>query len=137
MSLVPQLGLPEILVLAMLALLVIGPKDLPKFLHGVGKMVGKVRRLADEFRAGISQMAREAEIEEMRKEIEDLKKASGSDDMQKAFRDLESDVHSAVSTSRPHPHDEYPPHTDDDHAGEEGDAPADQPEVKTSEGTNG
>ncbi|GGY39400.1 Sec-independent protein translocase protein TatB [Parvularcula lutaonensis] len=138
MSLVPQLGLPEILVLAMLALLVIGPKDLPKFLHSVGKMVGKIRRLADEFRAGISQMAREAEMEEMRREIEELKKTAGADDVQKAFRDLESDVNSAVSvaSSRPHPHDEHPPHEGEEQAGSDG-APEPEPGAKTSEGTHG
>lgn len=89
MGLVPGLGWPELMVLMVLALLVIGPNDLPKFLHGAGKMVGKARRLADEFRAGINQMAREAEIEEMRKEIEDLKKTTGADEVTETFRDIE------------------------------------------------
>lgn len=89
MSLVPQLGLPEILVLSVLALLVIGPKDLPRFLNSAGKMVGKARRLADEFRQGISQMAREAEMEDMRREIENLKTASGANEMSSAMRDIE------------------------------------------------
>ena len=89
MSLVPQLGLPELLVLSVLALLVIGPKDLPRFLHGAGRMAGKARRLADEFRQGITQMAREAEMEEMRREIEELKKSTGADEMTGAMRDIE------------------------------------------------
>lgn len=89
MSLVPQLGLPEILVLSVLALLVIGPKDLPRFLNSAGRMVGKARRLADEFRQGISQMAREAEMEDMRQEIEELKKSTGADEMTGAMRDIE------------------------------------------------
>ena len=97
MSLVPQLGLPELLVLAVLVLLVVGPNDLPKFLHGAGKMVGKARRLADEFRAGLSQMAREAEIEEMRREIEDLKKNTGAQEMQDTFRDIERDVKKPIT----------------------------------------
>jgi sec-independent protein translocase protein TatB len=96
MSLVPQLGLPELLVLAVLVLLVVGPKDLPKFLYGAGQMLGKARRLADEFRAGLSQMAREAEMEEMRREIENLKKVSPAEQVKTAMRDLEDDVRSAT-----------------------------------------
>jgi sec-independent protein translocase protein TatB len=90
MSIVPQLGLPELMVLAILALIIIGPKDLPKFLYGAGKLLGKARRLADEFRGGINQMVREAEMEEMRREIEELKKNSGAKDMSDAMADIES-----------------------------------------------
>jgi sec-independent protein translocase protein TatB len=96
MSLVPQLGLPELLVIAVLVLLVVGPKDLPKFLYSAGQMFGKARRLADEFRAGLSQMAREAEMDEMRREIEELKKASPAEEIKAAMRDLEADVRSAT-----------------------------------------
>jgi sec-independent protein translocase protein TatB len=92
MSLVPQLGLPEIMVLAVLALLVIGPKDLPRFLHGAGKLVGKARRLADEFRMGISQMAREAELDEMRQEIERLKSNAGGDDATRTFSEIDREM---------------------------------------------
>ncbi|MCQ8184554.1 Sec-independent protein translocase protein TatB [Parvularcula maris] len=111
MSLVPQLGLPELLVLAVLVLLVVGPKDLPKFLYGAGQMVGKARRLADEFRAGLSQMAREAEMEEMRQEIENLKKASPTEQIKSAMRDLEDDVRSATVPAAP---SQAAPHTDED-----------------------
>lgn len=101
MSLVPQLGLPEILVLAVLILLVVGPNDLPKFLHGAGQMVGKMRRMADEFRAGLRQMAREAEIEDMRKEIESLKQATGAKEVDDAFRDIARDVNKPVKPKEP------------------------------------
>ncbi|MEM1409670.1 MAG: hypothetical protein AAGG79_02865 [Pseudomonadota bacterium] len=110
MSLVPQLGMPELLVLAMLVLLVVGPKDLPKFLHGAGKVIGKGRRLADEFRAGIQDMARQVELDEMRKEIEELKQQAGATEMAEAFSDLEKagadpspsgDAVSKHSTSQP------------------------------------
>jgi sec-independent protein translocase protein TatB len=97
MSLVPQLGLPELLVIAVLVLLVVGPKDLPKFLYSAGQVFGKARRLADEFRAGLSQMAREAEMEEMRREIEALKKTSPAENLKAAVRDLENDVRSATA----------------------------------------
>ncbi|MEE4210247.1 MAG: Sec-independent protein translocase protein TatB [Parvularcula sp.] len=97
MSIVPQLGLPELMVLAILALLVIGPQDLPKFLYNAGKLLRKARKLADEFRGGIRQMVREAEMEEMRREIEELKRNSGAKDMSDAMADIESAAHQAPS----------------------------------------
>ncbi|MEM0930127.1 MAG: twin-arginine translocase TatA/TatE family subunit [Pseudomonadota bacterium] len=108
MSLVPQLGLPEIMVLSVLVLLVVGPKDLPRFLNSAGRMLGKARRLADEFRQGVSQMAREAEMEDMRREIEELKKSSGADEMAGAMRDIEKAANKP-SPSKPKPAPESEP----------------------------
>lgn len=99
MSLVPQLGFPELMVLGVLALLVIGPKDLPKFLHSAGQAFGKMRRMADEFRAGLQQVAREAEIEEMRKEIDGLKEASGAKDVEDTFRDIQREANQPLSVA--------------------------------------
>jgi sec-independent protein translocase protein TatB len=57
----------EFMLIAMIALLVIGPKDLPKVMRVVGKWVGKARAVAGQFRSGFDNMVREAEIEEMEK----------------------------------------------------------------------
>lgn len=74
MNLLPQVGFFEIIVVAVVALVVIGPRDLPKLMRMAGKMAAKARRMAGEFRSAFDQMARESEMEEMRKEIEALKK---------------------------------------------------------------
>ncbi|MBB3764338.1 Sec-independent protein translocase protein TatB [Sphingomicrobium lutaoense] len=58
----------EILVVAIAALLVIGPKDLPLAMRTVGRWVGKVRGYARHFNAGIDAVMREAELEAMEKE---------------------------------------------------------------------
>ncbi len=58
----------EFLLVAVVALLVIGPKDLPKALRVVGKWVGRARRVAGQFRAGIDTMMREADLAEMEKQ---------------------------------------------------------------------
>jgi sec-independent protein translocase protein TatB len=58
---------PEFLVVAIVALLVIGPKDLPKAMRFVGRWVGKARGVASQFRAGFDNMVREAELAEMEK----------------------------------------------------------------------
>jgi sec-independent protein translocase protein TatB len=55
----------EFLIVAVLALIFIGPKDLPKVMRAVGYWVGRVRGMARHFTSGIENMMREAELEEM------------------------------------------------------------------------
>ena len=57
----------ELLVIVFVAVVVIGPKDLPKAMRTAGKWIGKVRRTSNHFRAGVEAMIREAELEEMEK----------------------------------------------------------------------
>lgn len=57
----------ELLVIVLVAVIVIGPKDLPRAMRTAGKWIGKVRRTSNHFRAGIEAMIREAELEEMEK----------------------------------------------------------------------
>lgn len=64
----------EIMVIGGVALIVIGPKDLPKALRTVGQMTSKVRRLAGEFQSQFSDAMREAELEDVKKEMEGLKR---------------------------------------------------------------
>lgn len=58
----------ELLLVAVVALLVIGPKDLPKAMRFVGRWVGKARGVARQFRSGFDTMVREAELAEMEKQ---------------------------------------------------------------------
>jgi sec-independent protein translocase protein TatB len=62
-----DIGYSELLLIAVVALIVIGPKDLPNVMRTVGKWVGKARGMARHFRSGIDTMMREAELEEMEK----------------------------------------------------------------------
>src|SRR3712207_6748244 len=57
----------ELLIVALVALVVIGPKDLPNVMRTVGHWVGRARGMARHFRSGIDTMIREAELEEMEK----------------------------------------------------------------------
>ena len=57
----------EFAVVAILALIFIGPKDLPKVMRTIGQWVGRVRGMARHFTAGLENMVREAELEEMEK----------------------------------------------------------------------
>jgi len=57
----------ELLLLAVVALVVIGPKELPTVMRKVGHWVGKARGLANQFKSGIDEMIRESELAEMEK----------------------------------------------------------------------
>ena len=62
----------KLLILAVVALIVVGPKDLPALLRTVGKYMGLIRRQANEFRAQFEEAMRETELAELKKEVEDL-----------------------------------------------------------------
>ncbi len=60
-----DVGFDELLVIVIVAIVVIGPKDLPRALRTAGRWIGKVRRVSGHFRSGMETMIREAELEEM------------------------------------------------------------------------
>ena len=62
----------KLLILAIVALIVVGPKDLPVLLRTVGKYLGVVRRHANEFRAQLEEAMREAELDDIKKEFDNL-----------------------------------------------------------------
>lgn len=62
-----DVGAPELLVIIIVAVLVIGPKDMPVALRMAGRWIGKLRRMSNHFRSGVETMIREAELEEMEK----------------------------------------------------------------------
>jgi sec-independent protein translocase protein TatB len=71
-----DIGWPELLLIGVVALVFIGPKDLPRALRVAGYWVGRARTLSREFQSSIDQMIRDAELEEIR---QDLKKATEFD----------------------------------------------------------
>ena len=60
---------PELLVIAVVALIVIGPKELPSLLRGWGKWMAKMRGMASEFRGHVDEMVRQSELDEVKKQI--------------------------------------------------------------------
>lgn len=92
----PGIGGMEYLVIAIVALLVVGPERLPALLHKLGKLVGKARGMANEFRASFDEMARQSELDELRKEVEALRTGQGvyalGADADAAFKDIRDDL---------------------------------------------
>lgn len=62
-----DIGWSEILLIVIVAVVVIGPKELPTALRTAGRWIGQMRRVSNHFRAGLDAMIREAELEEMEK----------------------------------------------------------------------
>ena len=69
----------EFLLAGVIALIVVGPKDLPILLRKLGQFMAKVRSMAAEFRASFDEMARQSELDELRKEVEAMRNAQFSD----------------------------------------------------------
>jgi sec-independent protein translocase protein TatB len=65
----------HILLLLIVALVVVGPKDLPRLMHMAGRWAGKARAMANDFRKSFDEMARASELDELRQEIEALRAA--------------------------------------------------------------
>jgi sec-independent protein translocase protein TatB len=63
----------EFLVILIVALVVVGPKDLPKMLRKLGQWAGKARAMADQFRRSFDDMARQSELDDLRAEVNKLK----------------------------------------------------------------
>jgi sec-independent protein translocase protein TatB len=96
----PGIGFGEMVLLAIVAIVVVGPKDLPLMMRKFGRFTGKMRAMAFEFRQGFEELGRQAELDELRKEVADLKKHTGLQDLERDLADdkrrLESDVLSAT-----------------------------------------
>jgi len=90
-------GWSELMLIGVVALIVIGPKDLPKALRVAGFWVRKARTLSREFQSSVEQMVREAELDEMRQE---LKKATEID-LEKEFRQAVDPTGSLAESLKP------------------------------------
>jgi sec-independent protein translocase protein TatB len=70
----PGVGLSEVILLGVIALLVVGPKDLPLMMRKLGRWMARLRAMANEFRAGFDELARQAELDELKREVEALRR---------------------------------------------------------------
>ncbi len=125
----PGVGGFELVIIAIVALVVVGPKDLPMLMRKIGQFMARLRSMANDFRASFDEMARQSELEELRKEVEALRNNQMqpiADDIAAPMRDIGRDIEADL---RAHPApawtpqdlnpDEEPdrhPHVDDEPA---------------------
>ena len=88
----PQIGFSELLLLGALALVVLGPRDLPLMMRKLGRFTGKLRALAWEFRQSFEEIGRQAELDELRKEVEALKQKTGLDEVRRDLDQTSADI---------------------------------------------
>ena len=86
----------KIIILASIALIVVGPKDLPRLLRTVGKYLGIIKRQAAEFRTQFDDAIRESELSDLKKEIETLGQEAHST-LTEAERSVQSEIHGIES----------------------------------------
>ena len=87
-----DIGFPEFLLISFVLLIVVGPKDLPKVLRSISSFIRKIKSMASQFHSGIDDLANEAEISDLRKEVNKIDKKSLIDEHVSEIKELEEDV---------------------------------------------
>ena len=103
-----EVGWTEILVIAIVLIIVVGPKDLPQMLRTFGRMVSKLRGMAGEFRQQFDEALREADLDDVRKTIGDAQKLNPMNAIRDAVNplrqmgdEIKSDLQKSTSTAPP------------------------------------
>ena len=91
-----DIGWSELLVIAVVALIAIGPKELPGVLRMVGQWMGKARKMAAEFQGQFQEAMREAEMADLKKSFDEVKEAASSFTGGNLMTSLQRDVDKAL-----------------------------------------
>ncbi|MEK1895904.1 MAG: Sec-independent protein translocase protein TatB [Rhizobium sp.] len=83
-----DIGWTELLVIAVVLIVVVGPKDLPPMLRAFGKMTQRARKVAGEFRAQFDEALREADLDEVRQTLTDAQKLNPVNSLREAMNPL-------------------------------------------------
>jgi len=92
-----DIGWGELLLVGIIALIVIGPKELPTVMRTLGHWMGRVKRMASEFQGQFQEALREAELDDLKKQAADLTGSVG--DLANPLSDVQKDVERALDTS--------------------------------------
>jgi sec-independent protein translocase protein TatB len=91
-----DIGWSELVLIAVVALIAIGPKELPGVLRMVGQWMGKARKMAAEFQGQFQEAMREAEMADLKKSFDEVKEAAAGFTSGNIMTSLEKDVGSAL-----------------------------------------
>lgn len=105
-----DIGWPEMLVIAIVLIVVVGPKDLPKMLRTFGRTTSKLRSMAGDFRKQFDEALKEAELDEIKTLASDARKLNPAGElkkalnpMEKAAQDVKAGLDKAMKPSQPTP----------------------------------
>jgi sec-independent protein translocase protein TatB len=96
-----DIGWSELVVIAVVALIAIGPKELPGVLRMVGQWMGKARKMAAEFQGQFQEAMREAEMADIKKSFDEVKEAATSFSGANVMTELQKDVTDALAIDKP------------------------------------
>src|SRR5215813_6250304 len=96
-----DIGWSELVLIGVVALIAIGPKELPGVLRTVGQWMGKARKMAAEFQGQFQEAMREAEMADLKKSFDEVKEAASGFSSGNIMTSLTSDVSSALSIDKP------------------------------------
>jgi sec-independent protein translocase protein TatB len=80
-----DIGWTEMVMIIVVMVIVVGPKDLPRMLHQIGQWIGRVRQVARQFQDGIEQMAHDAGVDDLKKQIDSVSDISFEDEVAKTI----------------------------------------------------
>src|SRR5213079_1099600 len=92
-----DIGWSELVVIAVVALIAIGPKELPGVLRMVGQWMGKARKMAAEFQSQFQEAMREAEMADLKKSFDEVKEAASGFTSGNVMTSLQKDVSAALN----------------------------------------
>ena len=96
----PYFGFGEMVVIVLLAIIVVGPKDLPKVMRKVGNFMARIRAMGQEFKDAFDDMDADDEIKSLRAEIEQMKSLGYLDeDLREDIRDLNTELRDSTDLS--------------------------------------
>ena len=96
-----DIGWSELVVIAVVALIAIGPKELPGVLRMVGQWMGKARKMAAEFQGQFQEAMREAEMADLKKSFDEVKEAATGFAGANVMTELKKDVTDALAIDKP------------------------------------
>lgn len=106
-----EIGWIEILIIAVVMIVVVGPKDLPRMLRTFGRTSSQLRRMAGDFRKQFDDAIREAELDELRQTAADVKKLDPTADIRKAMNPMKAvgdEIRSSLKAATKAPEPEVP-----------------------------
>lgn len=94
----PSFGFGEMIIIVLLAVIVVGPKDLPKVMRTLGGFMARLRMMGQEFRDAFDEMDADDEIKSLRAEIAEMKSLGLlDDDLKNEMRELDSDLRQSTN----------------------------------------
>jgi len=114
----PSIGFPEMLVIVLLAIIFVGPKDLPQLMRTIGQWMARIKSMGNEFKSAFDDMDVDNEVAAIRREIEEMKSLGKLDpelegEMRALDKDIREDIREGTDMSSPRRADPKPKPKDD------------------------